>query len=232
MVGDRTLDKDRGAEARIPDVVVRRLPIYARALAHLLRQGVTVMSSLDLGRRLGVTPAQIRKDLSYFGEFGKQGTGYDVAFLLQRIRAILGLDHEWRMAIVGVGRLGRAIASFPDFLAQGFEVVALFDSDPAKIGQEIGALTVRSMDEMTAVIAEENITIAIVAVPASEGQAVIDQLVACGVRGLLNYAPVSVTVPPHVKVRDVDPIVALQAITYYLKEEGQPLEEVSDEDDD
>jgi redox-sensing transcriptional repressor len=205
---------------RIPEVVVRRLPIYARALGHLADEGVTVISSLDLGQRLGVTPAQIRKDLSYFGEFGKQGTGYDVAHLMQEIRRILGLDHEWRMAIVGVGRLGRAIASYPGFQHEGFRVVALFDNDPDKIGAEIAGLVVRSMDELDRGVAEEKIDIAIVAAPAAQGQAVVDRLVAAGVTGLLNYAPISVTAPPHVRVRDVDPIVALQSITYYLKQRG------------
>jgi redox-sensing transcriptional repressor len=205
---------------RIPEVVVRRLPIYARALAQLEAQGVGVISSLHLGRRLGVTPAQIRKDLSYFGEFGKQGTGYDVAHLKTEIRRILGLDREWRMAIVGVGRLGRAIASYPGFTNEGFRVVALFDNDPAKIGTRIGDLVVHSMDDLATVAAKERIDVGIVAVPAAHGQAVVDQLVAVGVTGLLNYAPITVSVPPHVRVRDVDPVVALQSMTYFLKRNG------------
>ncbi|GIW08100.1 MAG: redox-sensing transcriptional repressor Rex [Dehalococcoidia bacterium] len=205
---------------RIPEVVVRRLPIYARALGQLEARGVAVISSLDLGRLLGVTPAQIRKDLSYFGEFGKQGTGYDVAHLKREIRRILGLDREWRMAIVGVGRLGRAIASYPGFASEGFRVVALFDNDPAKIGTTIGDLVVRSMDELAKVAADERIDIGIVAVPADQGQEVVDKLVAVGVTGLLNYAPITISVPPHVRVRDVDPVVALQSMTYYLKHSG------------
>lgn len=206
-----------GQVHRIPEVVVNRLPIYGRALEFLADEGVSTISSLDLGRRLGVTPAQIRKDLSYFGEFGKQGTGYSVSFLLQEIRRILGLDHDWRMALIGVGRLGRAIASYPDFREQGFQVVALFDEDPAKVGMTIDGLIVSSMSDLADRISELGITIAIVAVPASEGQRVIDLLVECGVTGILNYAPISVTVPPHVRVRDVDPVVALQSMAYYLK---------------
>lgn len=205
---------------RIPEVVVRRLPIYARALAQLEAQGTAVISSLDLGRILGVTPAQIRKDLSYFGEFGKQGTGYDVSHLKTEIRRILGLDREWRMAIVGVGRLGRAIASYPGFAREGFRVVALFDNDPAKVGTALGDLIVRSMDDLAVVAAEEHVDIAIVAVPAAQAQTVVDQLVAVGVGGLLNYAPITVSVPPHVRVRDVDPVVALQSMTYFLKRNG------------
>lgn len=205
---------------RIPEVVVRRLPIYARALAQLEAQGTAVISSLDLGRILGVTPAQIRKDLSYFGEFGKQGTGYDVSHLQTEIRRILGLDREWRMAIVGVGRLGRAIASYPGFAREGFRVVALFDNDPAKVGTALGDLIVRSMDDLAVVAAEEHVDIAIVAVPAAQAQTVVDQLVAVGVGGLLNYAPITVSVPPHVRVRDVDPVVALQSMTYFLKRNG------------
>ncbi|GIW10385.1 MAG: redox-sensing transcriptional repressor Rex [Dehalococcoidia bacterium] len=203
--------------ARIPDVVIRRLPIYARALAHLQEEGISVVSSLELGRRLGVTPAQIRKDLSYFGEFGKQGTGYAVGHLLTEIRRILGLDQEWRLAIVGIGRLGRAIASYPGFTREGFRVAALFDNDPAKIGQSVGTLIIHGMDELATVVAAEQVQIGIVAVPAAEGQAVVDQLVACGVTALLNYAPISVSVPPHVQVRDVDPVIALQSMTYYLR---------------
>lgn len=208
----------KDAAPHIPEVVIRRLPIYSRALDHLTGEGVPVISSHDLGQRLGVTPAQIRKDLSYFGEFGKQGTGYDVELLRREIRAILGLNHQWKMALVGVGRLGRAIASYPDFLAQSFQVAALFDADSSKVGQEMAGLIVQPMSAIRTVVRNEGITIAIVAVPAAVGQRVVDELVECGITGVLNYAPISVTAPPHVRVRDVDPVVALQSMTYYLKD--------------
>ncbi|MCS7001555.1 MAG: redox-sensing transcriptional repressor Rex [Dehalococcoidia bacterium] len=211
------MSRPKAAVGHIPDVVIRRLPIYMRALEQLAAQGAPVISSLDLGRQLAITPAQIRKDLSFFGEFGKQGAGYDVTYLLHEIRKILGLDHEWRMAIVGVGRLGRAIASYPGFTAQGFRVVALFDDDPAKIGDTLDGLTIHATSDMPQIIPAEGVTIGIVAVPASQAQRVVDLLVSCGVTALLNYAPISVTAPPTVRIRDVDPVVALQSMTYYLK---------------
>ncbi|MBI2863044.1 MAG: redox-sensing transcriptional repressor Rex [Chloroflexi bacterium] len=201
----------------IPEVVIRRLPIYARALAFLEEENVAVISSLDLGRRLGVTPAQIRKDLSYFGEFGKQGSGYNVQSLLGEIRRILGLDREWPMALIGVGKLGRAIATYEDFETQGFKLAAAFDVDPNKVGELIGGLRIQHVGELEQTIAEKNIRIAIVAVPGSHGQKTIEVLASCGVAAILNYAPIAVRVPAGVKVRHIDPVVALQSLTYYLK---------------
>lgn len=211
-------------ETAVPEVVIRRLPIYARALAHLADEGISVVSSLDLGHRLGMTPAQIRKDLSYFGEFGKQGTGYSVRNLLEEIRRILGLTHSWPMIVVGIGRLGHAIASYDGFRPQGFEIVGLFDVDPAKIGQPVGNLYIQHLDEAPAVIRDQNVQIAIVAVPAQQGQAVVDRLVAVGITAILNYAPVALHVPEHVRVEQIDPIVGLQSMTYYLaRREASPV---------
>jgi redox-sensing transcriptional repressor len=200
----------------VPEVVIRRLPIYARALANLRDEGISVVSSLDLGRRLGMTPAQIRKDLSYFGEFGKQGTGYDVRYLLAEIRHILGLERNWAMIVVGVGRLGHAIASYNGFEPQGFEIAGLFDADPGKVGQQVGHLKIAHLDDAPRLIRERNVQIAIVAVPAPQGQAVVDRLVDAGITAILNYAPVAVHVPDHVRVEQIDPIVGLQSMTYYL----------------
>lgn len=214
-------------EQQIPEVVIQRLTVYARALAYLQEEGSSVVSSQELGRRLGVTPAQIRKDLSYFyarepGDrsksigFGKQGTGYAVGATLDRIREILGLTREWPMVLVGVGRLGRAIVSYSGFTQQGFRVVAIFDEDPNLIRTVVDGLEVQPLEDLERTIMEKRAQIGIVAVPASAGQQVIDILVRAGVGAILNYAPVAVRVPDWVKVRNVDPIVALQSMTYYL----------------
>ena len=200
----------------VPEVVVTRLPQYVRILTLLLEQGTEVVSSQQLGEKLQVTPAQIRKDLSYFGRFGKQGRGYSVRHLLSGLRKILGLNSSWNVAVVGVGRLGRAILSYPGFTPDGFNLVAAFDSDPAVVGQEVGELTVLSTEELEREILGNDITIGIVAVPAMQAQGVIDQLVECGVRAILNYSPTSPQVQEGIRIRNIDPVLALQSMTYYL----------------
>jgi redox-sensing transcriptional repressor len=200
----------------VPEVVVERLPQYLRALSHLESNGIEVISSQQLGELLQVTPAQIRKDLSYFGRFGKQGRGYSISHLVERLRNILGLDQTWNVAVIGVGRLGRSIISYPGFEPEGFRVVCAFDSDPAVIGQMAGGLLVNSFAQFSEISRRENVRIAIVAVPAVVAQDVIDDLVAAGIKSILNYAPKSAIVPSDVRVRNVDPVVSLQSMTYYL----------------
>ena len=200
----------------VPEVVVTRLPQYVRILTLLLEERTEVVSSQQLGEKLQVTPAQIRKDLSYFGRFGKQGRGYSVRHLLAGLREILGLNSSWNVAVVGVGRLGRAILSYPGFTPDGFNLVAAFDSDPAVVGQEVGELTVLSTEELEREIRGNDITIGIVAVPAMQAQGVIDQLVECGVRAILNYSPTSPQVQEGIRIRNIDPVLALQSMTYYL----------------
>ena len=202
----------------IPEVVINRLPLYARALTTLAAAGETVVSSQTLGEQLDVTPAQIRKDLSYFGRFGKQGRGYDVGDLLDELRGILGLDRTWKVCVVGIGRLGQAILEYDGFAQQGFHTVAAFDASPALAGTEVRGVTVRSMDDLEAALAGEPVDIAVVAVPADAAQAVVDRLVASGVRAILNYAPISAHVPAGVSIRQIDPVVMMQGMTYYLKE--------------
>jgi len=205
------------SDSNIPDIVIRRLPLYARTLQWMAQQGVTVVSSTELGTKLGITPTQIRKDLSYFGEFGKQGTGYDVQFLLGQLRHIIGLDKEWLVALVGLGNLGHAIARYGGFARRGFKIAALFDNDPRKIGQQVGELEVLSMDVLPMVIRGLRIQIAIIATPATVAQQVADLLVANGIKAILNYAPINLDLPRPIRVRYIDPVVEMQSMTYHLK---------------
>ena len=201
----------------IPPVVIDRLPLYARALAALEAHGREVVSSQELGVQLNVTPAQIRKDLSYFGRFGKQGRGYNVRKLLDELRRILGLNRQWKMALIGTGRLGRAILGYEGFAPQGFRIVEAFDSDPRMIGSEVNGLVIRDTAELERVLSVNPVDVGIVAVPAETAQAVIDSLVRCGVRAILNYAPTAAHVPRGVHIKRIDPVLALQGMTYYLK---------------
>jgi redox-sensing transcriptional repressor len=202
-----------------PDVVIRRLPLYARSLRYLLEEGVHSVSSQELGERINVTAAQIRKDLSYFGEFGKQGIGYDVEKLLNHIERILGLTQKWPVVLVGVGYLGQAIARYDGFHSQGLEIVGLFDSEPAKVGQKVGDLAIQDFSRIHEVIQAENARLAIIAVPAAVAQGVADMLVEAGISAILNYAPVILQVPEHVWVRYIDPVAVLHSMTYYLARE-------------
>ena len=203
-------------DAPVPGVVVERLPQYLRALSHLDEMGLKVISSQQLGEFLQITPAQIRKDLSYFGRFGKQGRGYGVQWLIRQLRHILGLDKTWNVAVVGVGRLGRSIISYPGFAPEGFRVVCAFDSNPQVIGQMAGGLLVHDVANFREVADAEGVSIAIVAVPANAAQEVIDRLIEAEVKAILNYAPKSAVVPSGVRVQHVDPVVSLQSMTYYL----------------
>ena len=203
-------------EPQVPGVVVERLPQYLRALSHLQEIGLEVISSQQLGEFLQATPAQIRKDLSYFGRFGKQGRGYSIPNLLLQLRRILGLDQTWNVAVVGVGRLGRSIISYPGFEPEGFRVGCAFDSNSQGIGQMAGGLLVNDFANFREVADAEGVKIAIVAVPAGVAQDVIDQLVEAGVKAILNYAPKSTIVPNGVRIQNVDPVVSLQSMTYYL----------------
>ena len=207
----------------VPEVVISRLPQYVRTLTQLLDAGVEVTNSQQLGAQLQVTPAQIRKDLSYFGRFGKQGRGYRVRHLLTELKQILGLDSEWNVAVIGVGRLGNAILNYPGFNPDGFHLVAAFDNNPNNVGREVGGVSVQPMTVLAETVAARDINIAIVAVPSAHTQTVIDQLVECGVRAILNYAPINAQVPAGVRVRNIDPVLALQSMTYYLTDTFQSV---------
>ncbi len=209
-------DNTSSPNSRVPDVVIDRLPQYVRILHTLMESGVEVVSSQQLGRRLQVTPAQIRKDLSYLGRFGKQGRGYDVRYLASELKQILGLNRRWNVCLVGVGRLGRAILSYPGFAPEGFEIVAAFDTDSRVVGTNLGDLKVQPMDELGETVNQLHISIGVIAVPSSVAQEVMKLLTECGVEAILNYAPVYPHVPERVRVRNVDPVLSLQSMTYYL----------------
>ncbi|GAB4441390.1 MAG: redox-sensing transcriptional repressor Rex [Anaerolineae bacterium] len=201
----------------VPDIVIGRLPLYLRALKRMEQDGIEITSSHELGRHLGISSAQIRKDLSHFGEFGKQGTGYHIPYLREQIARILQVDREWKVIIVGAGNLGRALAQYRGFQPRGYYIAALFDNDPEIVGQRIGDFEVFPPEKIADVVRGEDIKIAMIAVPASEAQGVTDQLVEAGVCAILNYAPINLAVPEHVHVQYIDPVIHLQHMTYYLR---------------
>ena len=205
----------------VPEVVVSRLPQYLRILNRLMEDGIMVVSSQQLGEKLQVTPAQIRKDLSYFGRFGKQGRGYSVRDLLDRLRQILGVNAYWNVAVVGVGRLGRAIVNYPGFTPDGFSPGGCLRYQRRRHRAGRGRSHRPLLDDLRRVVTERNISIAIVAVPVSHTQEVVDLLVACGVRAILNYAPIIPHVREGVRIRNIDPVLSLQSMTYYINSSAE-----------
>jgi redox-sensing transcriptional repressor len=201
----------------IPDIVIGRLPIYLRALTRLQQEGHEVTSSHELGRRLGISSAQIRKDLSHFGGFGKQGTGYRIAYLREQLEQVLKVNREWEVALVGAGDLGRAVAHYKGFADRGFRITCVFDAAPNKVGTSIGDLKILPMEDAPKIIAERGIKLAMIAVPAENAQEVADLLIAAGIRAILNYAPISLKVPEEVRVQHIDPVVHMQRMTFYLE---------------
>ena len=173
-------------------------------------------SSQELGEQIHISAAQIRKDLSQFGEFGKQGTGYNIPFLVGKLREILQVEHAWDVALVGMGDMGHALARYQGFRDRGFRVAMVFDNDPQKIGKQAGEYVIRDSRELGKTIQEAGIRVAMVCVPAAEAQEVTTQLVEAGVRAILNYAPISLSVPAGVRVQYLDPSIGLQRMTYYL----------------
>ncbi len=200
----------------IPDIVISRLPIYLRALTRLAQEGQTVTSSHELGLRLGISSAQIRKDLSHFGGFGKQGTGYQIPYLIEQLKHVLKVNREWEVVLVGAGDLGSALAHYRGFANRGFRIAGVFDNAPNKIGTQVGEFTVESTERMAELIRQRGIKIAMLAVPAEHAQEVADALIAAGIHGILNYAPINLNAPEHVRVQYIDPVVQLQRMTYYI----------------
>lgn len=210
----RNVDK-----SSVPAVTVPRLAVYLRKLRELRARGVSRVSSKDLAESVGLNAAQIRKDLSYFGEFGTRGVGYEVNRLVDEISHCLGLDHTWNLIIVGAGLLGTALARYRGFSEQGFRVAAIFDSSATVIGASYGAGRVRSVADLEAFCAAEPVDIALVTVPAGEAEATVQRLAAAGVKAVLNFAPVKVNPPEGVRLTQVDLSSELMSLTFYLDQE-------------
>jgi redox-sensing transcriptional repressor len=203
----------------ISSSTVRRLATYYRVLNDLREAGEAVASSMVLAERSGVTPAQVRKDLSYFGHFGKRGLGYDIAHLAERIRSILGLDRRWRVGLVGAGNVGSALFSYEPFQSQGFDIVAIFDSDPDKVGRHWDGLIIHPIAEFAGVVRDTGIDIAVLAVPARVAQQVADLVVEAGIRAILNFAPCRLDTPSGVALRNVDMAAELESLSFALRAE-------------
>lgn len=217
MASDLTATSTSTSSQAIPDIVIGRLPVYLRTLRMLDSQHTEVTSSQELGALLGISSAQIRKDLSHFGEFGKQGTGYNVAYLCRQLEKILKVDCVWPVVLVGAGYLGHALASYNGFEHRGFRIVAVFDSSPDKVGVQVGDRVVESTSSIPAVVHKYRCQIAIIAVPAGAAQAVADNLIEAGIRSILCYAPITLNVPPHIRVEYIDPVIYFQHMTFYLE---------------
>lgn len=205
---------DDGSEPVVPKAVVSRLSLYLRELQHLVRDGHATTSSSQLGRVLGFTDAQVRKDLAYFGHFGYPGIGYRCDELITAIKRILGTDQQWPAALVGVGNLGRALLGYKGFTQRGFRIVAAFDLDPATAGTDIDHVHVYPLESLSEVARDHRMRLGIIAVPATGAQAVADRLVAAGVEGILNFAPVTIAVPESVSIVGVDLAIELEQLAF------------------
>src|SRR5213078_3923776 len=204
----------------IPNPAVRRLSLYLRQLEAFQRKDRRTISSKQLGESLGLTDAQVRKDLAYFGQFGHPGIGYRVEDLIAQVRKILGTDKTWNDLLVGVGNLGRALIAYKGFEKKGFRLSAVFDADPGKIGKKHGAFPIQPLADLASTIQKNNIRLGIIAVPADSAQDVADQLAVAGLKGILNFAPVSITVPPDVALTAVDLAVQLEQLSFQVNFAG------------
>jgi len=203
---------------KIPDATIGRLSLYSRYLAEADEKGIATVSSQNIAQATGVTPAQVRKDLAYFGEFGTRGVGYNSRELYNYIMKILGLDKRWSVAIIGAGNLGRALTQYKGFQQRGFDVKCIFDNDPKKVGKKLANVEIFPIDSLEDKVKELNINLGIIAVPASAAQEVADKLVNAGIKGIINFAPVNITVDDSVILRRIDLAAQLEYLTYYLEE--------------
>ena len=199
----------------IPEATVGRLPVYLRALVEMAENGQGTISSEGLAEAAGVNSAKVRKDLSYLGSYGTRGVGYDVAYLIHQVRRELGLSQDWTVLIAGVGNLGHALANYQGFGERGFQIAGLVDADRSKVGEIIGGIRVRHVDDMPQIVRESGVAIGIISTPASAAQTVADQMVAAGIRSILNFAPAVISVPAEVSVRKVDLSIELQILGFY-----------------
>ena len=200
----------------ISKATIDRLPLYFRTLRLAQDEGIDIISSDELGRRLSITPEQIRKDLASFGQFGKKGVGYYVNELKRNVGEILGLDNHWNIAVIGIGHLGAALANYQNFVTLGFNLVALFDQDPNVIGATVNHVKVEDIAHMDRIVRERNIQIGIIAVPAAFAQGVADKLVEAGVRGIWNFAPIKMQVPDTIHIVNEDLAVGLSSLSYHI----------------
>ncbi|CQR72498.1 Redox-sensing transcriptional repressor Rex [Sporomusa ovata DSM 2662] len=212
--------KESKENAVISRATVDRLPLYFRTLKLSQEEGLEIISSDELGRKIGVTPEQIRKDLSAFGEFGKKGVGYYVQELMRNIGEILGLNRNWNLAIVGVGHMGWALANYSNFSSQGFQIRAIFDIDDDKIGRYINEVEIFHIDNMKEIIQKCDIQIGIITVPVSYAQDMANRLVEAGVKGIWNFAPMKINVPANIYVVSEDLSIGLSSISYYLSRQN------------
>jgi redox-sensing transcriptional repressor len=209
--------RDSSSDKRAPKAVVGRVSLYLRQLEGFQRQGLSTVSSSQLGATLGINDAQVRKDLAFFGQFGYPGIGYRIEELSSTLRRILGIDRIWPTALVGLGNLGRALLKYRGFHSRGFHITALFDNDSKKIGQNYSGLVVQSLDDLPKAASASRLGLSILCVPAEAAQRVADQIVACGIHGILNFAPVPIVVPPTVSVMAVDLSVQLELLAYKVQ---------------
>lgn len=207
-------------DGQVPKAVVSRLSLYLRQLQQEVRDGRATISSKDLGALLGFTDAQVRKDLAYFGHFGYPGIGYRCDELIGAVKKILGTDQQWPVALVGVGNLGRALLGYKGFAQRGFRIIAAFDADPHSVGGEIEGIRVYHVDSLPEIARENKIRLGMIAVPSSAAQGVADRLAAVGVEGILNFAPVTISLPPTVKQVGVDLAIELEQLTFSVVSRG------------
>ena len=206
---------------KIPEMTIRRLSVYTRCLLQLEEDGVRTVSSQELAERFNLNSAQVRKDLAYFGEFGVRGIGYYVAGLKAELQRILGLDREWAVALVGLGNLGSALFHYKGFSRQGFRIAVVIDDDPAKTGRDVDGVPIVSTRDMARELKARGIQVAIVAVPVESAQAVTDQLVAAGIKAVLNFAPTRLRVSREVRLKNVDLSIELETLSFYLAKGGR-----------
>jgi redox-sensing transcriptional repressor len=215
--------RDERAERGIPEATVARLPVYLRALTALSDRDVATASSEDLASAAGVNSAKLRKDLSYLGTYGTRGVGYDVNYLRYQIAREIGLTQDWSVVIVGIGNLGHALANYSGFASRGFQIAALLDSDPSRVGEQVGDVKISSLDDLDTIVRDGEVSIGVIATPAGSAQDVCDRLVAAGVSSILNFAPTVHSVPDHVDVRKVDLSIELQILAYHEQRKAQGI---------
>jgi len=204
----------------IPSITINRLSIYHRCLEKILEtqneEDLKIISSFKIEEMTGINSAQIRKDLAYFGEFGKRGLGYPLIDLSRELKKILGLDKKWSVIIAGAGNLGKALVKYKGFQKRGFIIKGIFDNNPSKIGKKIGHIFIYNIKEIEKIVQTENISIGIIVVPADSAQEVADKMVVGGIKAILNFAPVHIFLPPEIKIYNVDLSIEFEGLTYYL----------------